>query len=220
MLKKLTAIACMIIAFNAFADDQPAPGQDKMPPPKPVKPFVYQAKPTDVVYGKEDAPVTIVEYASLSCPHCAHFFTHVLPELAAKYIDTGKVRLVYRDFPLNEPALKAAALVQCADKDRRHVFIKVLFSTQEKWAYGTTSLQETLAGIAQLGGIARDRFDACMADKELQKTILEVEKEAGDDYGITSTPSFFINGIFNKKDHELDTMSKAIEAAMAQGQKK
>ena len=219
MVKKIMAIALILCSFNAVAQEKTAADAIKAAPVTPAKPFVYTPKPTDTVYGKENAPVTIVEYASLSCPHCSHFFTKILPSLDKKYIETGQVKLVYRDFPLNDPALKAAALVQCADKDRREAFIKVLFSTQDKWAFGG-NVTDALTSIAQLGGMSLAAFEACMADKELQKTILEVEKEAGDEFKITSTPTFFINNKLHSGDHEIPTMIMAIDAALAQSAKK
>ena len=164
------------------------------PAQPPAKEFTYKPKESDVVTGKEDAPVVIVEYASLSCPHCAHFFANVLPSLTAKYIDTGKVKMVYRNYPLNDPALKAAELVQCAPPERRHAFIKVLFATQMKWAYDISSYRDALGNIAVLGGMDRLKFESCMTSKPVEKIVLEVAKEANDDYHVNSTPTFYIDG--------------------------
>jgi len=210
MLKPIILAAALLVSLNAWAEDATQPAK----PVKIAKPFVYTAKPTDIVIGKAEAPVTIVEYASLSCPHCADFYNNVMPKLTEKYIDTGKVKLVYRDYPLNEPALKAAAVVQCAEPERRHSFIKVLFSTQDKWGRGG-DYKDALASIAALGGVPRDVFDKCFADKALETRILEVEKDAEDNYNVSSTPTFFINGKLHKTDHELESMSKDIDEALA-----
>ena len=174
-----------------------------------------------MVTGKADAPVTIVEYASLSCPHCADFYVHTLPELTKKYIDTGKVKLVYRDYPLNEPALKGAELVQCADPDRREAYVKVLFTTQLKWAYDA-GYRDALSNIAVLGGMDRLQFEACMNNKAVEKIVLNVAKEAQDDYRVTSTPTFFINGELEYKgDHDVASLWRMVDnAALATEKKK
>jgi protein-disulfide isomerase len=185
----------------------------------PVKPLIYTPKDSDIVSGKDSAPVTIVEYASLSCPHCSHFFLKELPALTTKYIDTGKMRLVFRNYPLNDPALKAAELVQCAPADSRHAFIKVLFDTQLKWAYDA-NYRDALSNVAMLGGIDRLKFESCMNNKAIEKTIIAVAKEAADVYHVNSTPSFFINGTPYKGTYDSLTMGKAIDAAAAKSAQK
>lgn len=225
MIRILTAAALILFtATAAGAADAPAAFAAKLvpgaasPASPPAKPFVYTPKESDIVTGKEDAPVTIVEYASLSCPHCSHFFLHSLPELAQKYIDSGKVRLVYRNYPLNDPALKAAELVECAEPDSRQAFVKVLFSTQTKWAYDN-NFREALANIAVIGGIDRLKFESCMNNKSIEKIVLDVAKEASDDYKVNSTPTFYINGAAYKGDHDAPTMGKALDAELAKAKK-
>lgn len=222
MIRILPALTLMLfVSAAAYSADAPTPTPNATPAvapvpalPAPAKPFVYKPADMDIVTGKDSAPVVLVEYASLSCPHCAHFFTTVLPELTTKYIDTGKVKLVYRHYPLNDPALKAAELVQCAEPDRRHTFVKVLFTTQMKWAYDA-SYRDSLSNIAALGGMDRLKFESCMNDKSIEKSVLSVAKEASDDYKINSTPSFFINNKPYKDNHDVASMSKAIDAALA-----
>jgi protein-disulfide isomerase len=203
-----TAISAAGSKTDAKADTAP-----------PAKPFVYRAKTSDVVTGKADAPVTIVEYASLSCPHCSHFFINTLPQLATKYIDTGKAKLVFRSFPLNDPALKAAELVQCVPAESREAFVKVLFKEQMKWAY-ETNYRAALSTIAVMGGFDALKFEACMNDKEVEKTVLGVAKEAQDDYRVTSTPTFFVNGEMEKGMHDLATLGKMIDFNLAAQDKK
>jgi len=210
--------ALFIAASGVMAQDASAPSAAMTPIPAPAKPFVYTPQPSDIVIGKTEAPVTIVEYASLSCPHCAHFFTEVLPQLSTKYIDTGKVKLVYRHFPLNKPALEAAKLVQCAEPDRRHTFLKVLFSTQSKWAFDVNS-EQSLGNIGAVGGVTPEQFKACLSDPALEKTILQVTQQAADDYKVSSTPTFFINGQLETGDHGFETMSASIDKALAASKK-
>jgi len=140
--------------------------------------------------------VTIVEYASLSCTHCAHFHETVFPELQKEFITPGKVKLVLREFPLNEPAIKAAELVECAGQNglERANFVKVLFNMQAKWAFDDKFLA-SLKQIAGVGGIDSAAFDSCMADKALETKILAGRQDAEKNLGVNATPTFFINGV-------------------------
>lgn len=206
MKKILIALVAALSATAVMA--QGAPKAEA-----PAKPFTYVPQLYDITIGKKNAPVTLVEYASLSCPHCAHFYNDILPEFSAKYIDTGKVRLVYRHYPLNAPALKAATLVECADKDRQHDFLTVLFKMQDKWAYVPTYM-DSLANIAALGGIGKERFDACMNDKSIEKTIVSGEQEASTVYKVNSTPTFFVVGSGAAGTSDPDVMKKSVDAAL------
>lgn len=169
---------------------------------------------TDIVIGDASAPVTIIEYSSLSCPHCAHFHNEVLPALAKKYIDEGKLRLAIRPFPLNAPALKGALLVACAPDDLKAQFVKVLFETQTQWAF-TESFLTPLKQIAAVGGVSAETFDACMADKAKEDAILAQQQIASDLLKINSTPTFFINGTAFKDAPEVKEMSAAIDTALS-----
>jgi protein-disulfide isomerase len=190
------------------------PNPSAKPDQPPAKPFIYRPKVSDVVDGKEDAPVTIVEYASLSCPHCAHFFKDVLPELTAKYLNTGKAKLVFRSYPLNDPALKGAELVQCAPPEKRPAFIRVLFTQQMKWAYDA-NYREALGNFAVFGGIDRLKFESCMNDKAIEKIVLDVAKEAQDDYRVNSTPTFFVNGKVERGMHDVAALGKMVDDEIA-----
>jgi protein-disulfide isomerase len=154
------------------------------------------AKPNDIIIGDNNAIVTMVEYSSLSCPHCAHFHEKILPALTKEFITTGKVKLVVRHFPLNEPAIKGALTVECAGMNglKRENFLKVLFSMQDKWAF-SESFAKDLKQIALVGGIDSAAFDSCSNDKDLENRILAVRQEAATQLKVTSTPTFFINGI-------------------------
>lgn len=143
--------------------------------------------------GDPAAPVTIIEYSSLTCPHCAHFHTQTLPELKKRYIDTGKVRLVLRDFPLDQNALKAAVIAHCAGPERQPQFVEVFFAQQQNWARAADPVQ-ALKQLAQLGGLGADKVDACLADKSLEDAILKARLDGQEKYDIKSTPSFIIDG--------------------------
>jgi protein-disulfide isomerase len=168
----------------------------------------------DIVLGDDNAPVTIVEYASMSCSHCAHFHNTTFDDLKTKYIDTGKVKFVFRDFPLDEPALRGAMLAKCAGdkgKDQFLKFIKTMFSTQQNWAPKSNYL-EVLSNIAKLGGMKSEEFEACMQDKELERQVMEGKFKAAKFLEIRSTPSFYINGELHRGAKEIEYLSEAIDA--------
>jgi len=160
-----------------------------------------------------------VEYASYSCSHCGQFYREVFPTLQKDYIDTGKLRLVFRSFPLNQPALEAAQMVHCAPKESRQTYVKVLFNTQDKWAYDV-SYKESLAGIAVLGGMERTKFDACLADKDVQSAVLLVYQEAQATFKVDATPTLYLNNEILKGDHSLAAVTRAIDKALATPAKK
>jgi protein-disulfide isomerase len=176
-----------------------------------IDPKVLELKPTDIILGDANALNTIVEYSSLSCPHCAHFHEKILPDFEKELIASGKVKLVMRYFPLNEPAVKASVLVECAGNNglKRENFLKALFGTQPQWAF-TESYLADLRKIALVGGLDSAAFDSCMADEELENRILTSRLEAAEKLGVTSTPSFFVNGVKLEGDMSLANFRKAI----------
>lgn len=178
--------------------------------------------PTDYVLGNKDASVLVIEYASLSCPHCADFARDAFEKLKAEYIETGKVKYVYRDFPLNQPALTAAMLAECQAADNKEhadekyfATIKALFKTQDTWAFDD-KFAEKLMAIAQLDGMSADRFQKCISDKKLQDKILHARIEAGKSLQLRSTPSFFINGEISEGFVDYKTLKKVIDAKLSE----
>jgi protein-disulfide isomerase len=147
----------------------------------------------DRILGNPDAPITIVEYASLTCPHCAHFTNEVLPELKKKWIDTGKAKLVLRDYPLDEPALRAAMIARCAPPDRFYAYTDMFFGTQDKWVTAH-DYRDALARLVKLGGMSREEFDNCLKNTALENKIVEGRLVASKELDVNSTPTFFING--------------------------
>jgi protein-disulfide isomerase len=183
MSKIWTALAAMVVALGlwgvapCFAQSAPQP------------------RPDDRILGKVDAPITIFEYASLTCPHCADFDEHTLPKLKADWIDTGKARLIFRDFPLDQAAVRAATLARCAPPEQFYAFIDALFHNQTNWASGTVDkVDASLAKLAKLAGMSDEQFAACMKDEAAKKQVLDSRLEAEQQYKVESTPTFFING--------------------------
>jgi len=147
----------------------------------------------DRVLGKADAPITIVEYASMTCPHCAHFDKDVLPGLKKKWIETGKAKLVLRDYPLDEVALRAAMMARCAPPERFYPLVDTLFETQEQWALAK-DWRGALEKTARLAGIGKKDFDACLANKAMEDQVAQSRLIGTTQLGVDSTPTFFVNG--------------------------
>jgi len=165
----------------------------------------------DRFLGKADAPVTIYEYASLDCPHCADFEQNTLPKLKADWIDTGKARLVFRDFPLRPDATRAAILARCAPSDQFFAFVDALFQSQATWAVAS-NVDAELAKLARLSGMSDEKFKACMSDSAIEKQVL-ASRLQGEQYGISSTPTFFVNGTKIEGALPLPAFEKALTAA-------
>lgn len=167
------------------------------------------AEPAEQALGDPDAPVTIIEYSSLTCPHCAQFHADVLPELRERYIATGKVRLVYRDFPLDQRALAAAMLARCADPERYFGFLDVLFETQPQWA--RTEDLTALKQLGRLAGMSEAEMNACLQDQELADAILQMRLDAQQQYDVNSTPTFIIDGEAYAGSRGIDEFAKLID---------
>src|SRR6266699_2127511 len=146
----------------------------------------------DEIQGQADAPVTIVEYASMTCPHCSHFHETTYPELKKKYIDTGKVRFIFREFPLDPLAAAASMLARCAGKDKFFPLIEALFAQQSDWVV-QKPLQPLLA-IAKQAGFTEQTFNECLANHQMEQSIVEERTRATQKFNVNSTPPFFING--------------------------
>lgn len=171
----------------------------------------------DITYGSESAPVKIVEYASLSCSHCKDFYENVFTDFKKNYIDTGKVRFVYRHYPLNINALRAAMVLECGVPEaKRQEFIGVMFKTQSEWAYkpDEKDVVDKLASIAKIGGIDSSKFQACLKDKELEEKMLKNQLEAQKNLQVTSTPTIFINGKKYFKDKKIEIFTKAVDSEL------
>lgn len=146
----------------------------------------------DRFIGAEDAPVTIIEYSSLTCPHCAAFHTGALPDIVEQYVETGKVKFIVRDFPLDGRAAAASLLARCAPSERYFPLVDLMFKQQQKWARS----QDPLAALAEMGrfaGMGQSDIDACFQNEDLYAGILEKKASYQDEFSIQSTPTFYIN---------------------------
>ena len=165
----------------------------------------------EMVLGKADAPVTIVEYSSLTCSHCADFHEKVLPQLKAKYIDTGKVRLIMREFPLDQIAYAASTLARCVPQDRGFAFVEALFATQKGWAF-TQNPQASLLAFAKQAGFTQESFEACLKNQPIRAGVLAVRARGHEAFGVDSTPTFFINGERQVGALSVEEFSKILDA--------
>ena len=146
----------------------------------------------DQVMGAENAPVTIIEYASMTCPHCAQFQARTFPKLKERYIDTGKVRFIFREFPLDPLAAGAFMLARCADKDKFFPIIDLLFSTQRDWV--VPNPLQPLLNVAKQAGYTEETFNACLKNQQVLDGIQNVRDRAAKVLNVESTPTFFVNG--------------------------
>jgi protein-disulfide isomerase len=142
--------------------------------------------------GDEKAPCTIIEYASMTCPHCAHFHETTYPELKKKYIDTGKVRFIFREFPLDQLAAAAFMLARCGGGDKFFPMIEILFHQQKDWVVQRPL--QPLMTIAKQAGLSEQQFNECLKNQQVLDGIEEVRTRAAQKFGVQSTPTFFING--------------------------
>jgi protein-disulfide isomerase len=145
----------------------------------------------DHVLGDPKAPVTVEEYVSLTCPHCADFYINTLPELEKKYVETGKVKFILHDLPNSGVALKAAALARCMPDDEYYPFVRTLFKNQATWMNGDS--ETILIGYARLGGLDGDKAKACYNDNKMMDAIVAASTAAAEKHGIEFTPTFVIN---------------------------
>ncbi|MBK1870411.1 DsbA family protein [Taklimakanibacter albus] len=162
----------------------------------------------EMALGPETAKVVVVEYASASCPHCANFYKETFPALKKDYIDTGKIRFIFREFPHNQPALAAFMLARCAPKEKYFPLIDMFFEQQDTWLAAPL---EGLQKIAQLAGFTKESFDACLKNEEVAKGIIAVRDKAEKDFGVDSIPTFFINGELLKGETSIEEFRKRID---------
>jgi protein-disulfide isomerase len=169
----------------------------------------------DVVLGSDKAPVTVIEYASMTCPHCAHFSTTTFPELQKRYIDTGKVRYIFREFPLDALAAAGFMLARCAGKDKFLPIVETLFAKQPEWMVQQPI--EPLRSIAKQFGFTEQTFDQCLANQRVLDGIQDVRDRAATKLGVNSTPTFFVNGKRLVGDQSIDALAKEIDPYLKDG---
>ena len=182
MRRRTTLFAAAVMAAG-FASGVMAADAPKAPAPVTYKEFIW---------GDAKAKVTVIEYASLTCPHCADFANTVFPDIKKNYIDTGKIRFVFRDYPLDGLGMAAAALARCAPEGRGAKMIELMYKNQLEWARAASPI-EPLKGYAALAGMSATDVDACLKNEALLKEIKDIQSKASSLYGVQSTPTFYVN---------------------------
>ena len=201
----MIALPAMAAALAACSDDdKDANAEPKTPAPDTKVPeargdvdmanLLEPGALPEKVLGKDDAPVTMVEYASMTCSHCAHFHKETLPAIKEKYIDTGKVRFIMREFPLDNLAAAASMLARCVPADKVYPAIGLFFETQAEWAFVQDNPVAKLFEIAKQAGFTKDSFDKCLTNQKLLDQINAQRARASNQFGVSATPTFFING--------------------------
>jgi len=203
--RRLIAFAAGALAFAAG----PALAAEKTPAGKaPVEELMAPNALPDIVEGDANAPVTIVEYASMTCSHCAAFHKEVYPALKKNFVDTGKAKFILREFPL-DPLAFAAFMVARELGEKRDAAVDLLFAQQKNWAFVDNPL-DGLANVLKQTGLGQDKFEAVLKDKALYEKVAAVRTRAAEKFGVNSTPTFFVNGDKYTGEMSIDDFGKII----------
>jgi len=186
--------ALAVVAASEFAPAALAQRKKPAPTEVPVDELMKPGPLPDLVLGNADAPITVVEYASMTCGHCAHFHSTVFPTLKEKYVDTGKVRFIMREFPLDNLAAAASMLARCAGDGKTFPLISVLFAKQDDWAFVKGDPRPELLKFAKQAGFTQESFEKCLTDQKLLDDIAAIRSRAAETFGVNATPTFFVNG--------------------------
>ncbi|MBI2706904.1 MAG: DsbA family protein [Proteobacteria bacterium] len=166
----------------------------------------------EISIGKPDAPVLIIDYSSMTCHHCAHFYQDVLPEIQKKYIDPGYVRIIFRDFPGDQVSIKAHQVAWCKGEIKYLDFVKLLYSTQDKWLSASDPIA-ALKSIVTQNGISAEQFESALKNQDLLDKIIQVRLEGQRKYKIDATPTLIVNAKIFKRSlslQEIDDILKPI----------
>ena len=170
----------------------------------------------DFIIGNVNAPITIIEYASMSCSHCANFHNNTLPDLKKEYIDTGKVKFVFRDFPYNYPALLGSMVMRCIPSEVRYDYMNALYKLQNMWVVKENAItRQELYKIMQTGGMTKKNFDTCLSNVDLENKILQEVIAAQSEFNIRSTPSFLINGDLLEGDKSIKVFRQILDKILS-----
>lgn len=183
IFRRILCLVVILISGISFAQSDVVTSNDD----------IFHVKSYDITYGDNNAPVRILEYFALTCPHCEHFYVSIFPRIKELYIDTGKVFWIKRSYANDPKALSGTMLYSCADKDSKEAYLHILLTKQSSWAY-QHNFMDKLKNIAGLGGMSVNKFDACMKDTKLEKNLKNIAAEAKKKLDIQGTPFFFING--------------------------
>lgn len=201
-----TVSALCLAAFGSDAQSEEAAGTARR--------LLEAVSPLgDRTLGSADAPVVLIEYASATCPHCAEFHEKVLPQIKSDYIDTGKVRFIFREFPLDKLALGAFMLARCVPEDKYFATLDLMFRRQRTWATAKNPADE-LFRITQMAGMDRAGFEACIKRDDMAMAMVSFSKASRDQFGIKGTPAIFVNGLFVDAHDDMPAVKAALDRAI------
>ena len=203
--RRLPVLAAAFIGLGVALGLAPAQAQSVVPLDQLMAPGPLP----DLALGSASAPVTIVEYASMTCSHCAAFHEETWPKLKAKYVDSGKVRFILREFPLDPLATAGSMLARCAGPDRRNAIVDLLYTQQKNWAFVDKPL-DALAGLVKQAGISQADFDSCLKDQALYDQVNKTREDASKKFKVNSTPTFFVNGSELNGELPIEDFDKAL----------
>jgi protein-disulfide isomerase len=163
----------------------------------------------DIGLGDPSAPNVVIEYASMTCSHCAAFHAETWPAFKEKYVDTGKVYFILREYPLDALATAAFMLARCGPKERYYPLVDLMFDRQGEWAFTDNPKQALLTFVRQ-AGFTEESFNACLTNKEIQDAVLAVKNRASNEFGVSSTPTFFINGELHRGELSIDDIDEIL----------
>lgn len=196
----VAAVVAAVLAFSGVGTKDAQPGQAARPEVAEgvdagvLDKLAVVGPLGDRALGSANAPVTLIEYSSATCPHCASFHKDTLPTLKTKYIATGQVRYILREFPIDRLAAAASMLARCLPADRYFSFFEVVYQRQEDWAFGQGEPIDRLFRLAQQAGFTKASFDQCLSDQKILDGLNWGKEHAGKELGVRSTPTFFVNG--------------------------
>ena len=199
MVLGTAAVATTLVTRPAFASNKIVSTEEAM---------------TELVLGEPNAPVEVIEYASLSCPACRHFHENVFPSLKADFIDTGKVKFIYRDFPTNTPALAAAMISRCAGPSRHYGMLDIFFDTQDQWLRSENPLQ-AMGMVARMAGLGPNDVDACLKNADLMNGIQNNARIAQEEKGVRATPTVYVAGKPSDNSMDWAILKAEIEDALS-----
>lgn len=206
--------SCVFVVFLLFLGVlSPAFAQEKALSVTKLAELMKAPPYGEKIIGKPEAPVTIVEYASLTCSHCADFHEKVLPRLKEKYLDTGKAKLHFRGFSLNALDTAAQMLTHCAGEEKYFPLVSAFFATQQNWTSSNDPVSALLQ-ISKQAGFTKDSFEKCLRNQKLLDEINTAREKGEKEFGVDSTPTFFVNGVRLKGISSFEEFDKFISAQL------
>ena len=203
----LQSTAALALAAAILPSEGLAPALAQTPSPQDL---LAPSSLPDQVQGSPSAPVTLIEYASMTCSHCATFHTTTYPALKSRYIDTGKVRYILREFPLDPLAAGAFMLARCAGEGKYFALVDTLFREQKNWAFAQNPIPPLLK-IAKQNGFTEQSFEQCLSNQKLLDGLDEVRQRGQSKFGVNSTPTFFINGKIVRGTMSIEELEKQMQ---------